>query len=92
MNYPRQRLSYNPMQPDVMCIAQLQFAFSQNRINLQTFWILTLLSILVSRDKTVSKILGKKKMLLQIPTDKQTTKHYISCAWCCSTEYRLYKV
>jgi len=29
-------------------------------------------------------------MLLQIPTAKQTTIHYISCAWCCSTEYKLY--
>ena len=29
MDYPRQRLSFNPMQPDIICIAQLQFAFSQ---------------------------------------------------------------
>jgi len=78
MNYPSQRLSFNTMQPDLICIAQLQFAFSQYRTD-------------TNSALTVSKIL-KKKMLLQIPTDKQTTKHYISCACWCSTEYRLYYV
>jgi len=31
MNYPKERLSFNPMQPDIICIAQLQFTFPQYR-------------------------------------------------------------
>ena len=85
MNYPRQRLSFNPMQPDIICIAQLQFTFSQYRTDTDSA-----LTTILQRQNSLKN--SEKKKLLQIPTDKQTTKHYISCAWCCSTEYRLYYV